>query len=122
MNDYRLEIEQLILSSFLFQDIMSELDKIEFEDYILPYELFKANRTHKLISKAIFNLKEKKVPVSDLTVLNYIEENTEINNMEFLNVISKSCVTFDTTMKYIEHLKDIDEKENKKNKVRGIFK
>jgi hypothetical protein len=100
---------------------MNELDKLEYEDYTLPYELFKANRTHKLIAKAIFNLKEQKVPVSDLTVHNYIEEITEINQSEFIDLISKTCVTFDTALKYIEHLRDIDKKESKLNKLKGMI-
>lgn len=114
MNNYRLEIEQLILVSFLNQDTyMNELDKIEYEEYKLPYELFKSNRTNKLIAKAIFNLQEEKKPVSDLMAFNYVLKHTEINEAEYLNLISKLPVGFDTMKKYLIELKKIDSDEEK---------
>ena len=54
VNNYRLEIEQLILSSILYQDLsINELDKCEFEDYIIPYEIFKATLTSKLATAPV---------------------------------------------------------------------
>ena len=117
MRNYRLEIEELILSSFLYQDLCNELDKCDYEDFILPYNHFKATRTNKLIAKAIYVLQEKKMPISDITVLNFIQEKTNVNEIEFLELLSKTNVTFSTMLKYLEHLKEIDKEESIKNKL-----
>ncbi len=120
LTNYRVEIEQVVLVSYLFQDIMSELDKMEYEDYKLPYELFKSTRTNKLIAKAIFNLQEQKKPVSDLTVHYYVTEKTSINESEYIDLISKLPVTFDTMKKYLTHLEEIDKDEKKSNLLKGM--
>jgi len=71
-NIQREHIEGLILSCFLNQHRTLEMDKMEFEAYKLPFELFKANNTHKMISKAIYNLQCEKLPVDDVNVHAYI--------------------------------------------------
>tara|TARA_R110002096_G_scaffold262699_1_gene456199 strand:- start:347 stop:712 length:366 start_codon:yes stop_codon:yes gene_type:complete len=121
LDNYRLEIEELILVSFLNQDIcMNELDKMEYEDFKLPYNLFNATRTNKLVAKAIFNLQEENKPVSDLTVHHYITEITYVNQDEYINLISKLPVTFDTMQKYLDMLAKISSDEEKLEILRSL--
>ncbi|MCH7590840.1 response regulator [PVC group bacterium] len=68
------------------------LDKMEYEDFKLPYNLFNANRTNKLIAKAIFNLQEENKPVSDLTVHYYITKIIQINQDEYINLVLRSIM------------------------------
>ncbi len=120
MNNYRLEIEQLILSSILYQDLQNELDKCEFEDYIIPYEIFKATLTTKLIAKAIFRVQELKQPVSEITVLNFLDEKVKIDQIELINLLAKLNVTFETMLKYVKMLNDIDIEQTKLDILRDI--
>lgn len=120
MNNYRLEIEQLILITLLSQDKTNELDKMELEDYKLDFNLFKSNKTHKLVSKAIHNLQEQNIPISDITVEKYIKDHTRLNSEEFLDLYSKLWVTFDTMTKYVDHLKVIDDEEMKLNLLKDM--
>ena len=116
MNNYsiqRLHIEQLILSCFLNQIRTNELDQLEFREYKLPFELFKANKTNKLCAKAIFNLQEEKKPIDDLTVLCYIQKHMEVNQEEWLELVSNLWSTYDTMLLYLDMLKDLDEEEVK---------
>lgn len=120
MNGYRLAIEELILSSFLYQDLLNELDKIEYEDFMLPYEHFKATKTTKLIAKAIYVLQQEKKPISDITVIEFISSKTEINEQEFLSLLSKTMVTFTTMLKYLEILKELNITQDKMKKFGDI--
>lgn len=116
----RLHIEQLILSCFLNQTRTNELDQMEFREYKLPFELFKANKTHKLCAKAIYNLQEENKPVDDLIVLDYIEKHMSINQDEWLDIVSNLWCTFDTMISYMNMLKELDEEEIKKEKLKAI--
>lgn len=106
----RRDIENTVLSCFLNQTRTIPLDEMEFVDYRIPYELFKATRTNKLIAKAIFNLQENKSVIDDDIVLDYIRSNTDVNANEFLEVTCTNWVSFDTCKKYIEKLKEEDRK------------
>ncbi len=94
---------------------------MEFEEYIIPYELFKTTHTHKLVAKAIFVLQEDKKPVSDITVINFIQSKTRINEQEILVLLSKLWCTFDTMTKYIKMLKEIDDEESKMKNLEGLM-
>jgi len=120
MNNYRKDIEELLLSCYLNQDRTNELDKMEFNDYIIPYELFKATRTNKLIAKAIFVLQENKMPISEITVINFIQEKTQINEVEVLEVLGSLWCTFDTFLKYIQVLKDLDKEFKRKSMLEDL--
>lgn len=121
INNYRHEVEKLILNCFISQDKSNEMDKMEYEEFIIPYELFKTSRTHKQVAKAIFILQTKKEPISDITVLNFIESNDKFNSVELLSVISGLWCTFDTMKSYLQILKKIDEDENKMRKLEGLI-
>ena len=124
MQDYRIQrkhIEDLILTCYLDQNLSNELDQIEFEDYKIPYELFKSTRTAKLIAKAIYNLQTENKPIDDLNVICYIKEHTTLNEMEFLEITSHYPVTFDTMKKYIKQLEELNEREEKEKILREII-
>jgi len=122
-NDYqvtRKNIEALILSCFLNQNRTLPLDEIEFKDYKLPYEIFKGNKTNKIIAKAIHNLQEKKQPINDEIILDYIQERMTINPNDYFEVSNYTWCTFDTAVDYIERLKVIDADEIKLSLLRGL--
>lgn len=121
INNYRHEVEELILNCFISQDKSNEMDKMEYEEFIIPYELFKTTRAHKQVAKAIFILQTKKEPISDITVLNFIESNDKFNSVELLSVISGLWCTFDTMKSYLKILKKIDEDENKMRKLECLI-
>lgn len=121
ISNYRQQIEELILNCFISQDKCNELDKMEYESFIIPYELFNTTRTHKQVAKAIFILQNKKEPISDITVLNFIESNDKFNSIELLGVISRLWCTFDTMNSYLKILKKIDEDENKMRKLESLI-
>lgn len=123
MSNYKIErlhIEQLVLSCFINQLRNTELDQMEFREYKLPFKLFKANKTNQLTAKAIFNLQEQNKPIDDLTILCYIEKHIKINEVEWLELVSNLWCTFDTMIVYLEELKEIDEKEELRNKLKAI--
>lgn len=116
----RLHIEELILSCYLNQNRTNELDQMEFKDYKIPFELFKANKTNKLCAKAILNLQEENKPIDDVIVLEYVQSRTKIIESEWLNLLSKDWCTFDTFLQYVKMLKDIDNEEKISNKLKAM--
>lgn len=116
----RIHIEQLILSCFLNQARTNEIDQMEFREYRLPFEIFKANKTIKMTAKAIFNLQEKNIPVDDVTVLAYIEDRAKIDVQEYLEIFAYHWTTFDTMISYLDRLKSIDEDEEKIKKLKAM--
>lgn len=114
----RLHIEQLILSCFLNQHRTNEIDQMEFREYKLPFELFKASRTTKMISKAIYNFQLENKAVDEVLILEYIKEKTNINELEVLEILSSTWCTYDTMITYIDMLKEIDKNEIKQEILR----
>lgn len=121
INVQRIHIEQLILSCFLNQNRSLPLDELEFKDIKLPFELFKASRTTKMIAKAIYNLQVENKPIDDLTVLCYIEKHAQINKQEFLEISCRLWVSFDTMNNYLKELRLIDKEEEKERILRGLM-
>lgn len=117
----RLHIEQLILVTYLNQNKGHLLDELELKDTKIPFELFKANKTTKMIAKAIYNLQVENKPIDEDIVLAYIEKFTEINTNEWIDLNCKLWVTFDTMNLYIKQLKNIDDEENKMKLLEGII-
>jgi hypothetical protein len=104
----RLPIEKAILATFLYRDLLSEKDYDLIFDYKIPYNLFKANRTHKLIAKAIFNLSNDDMPYDEITVLNFVSKQISINEVEWLDVLSANPITFHTMKGYVRQLEEIN--------------
>lgn len=117
----RLHIEQLLLSCFLNQNKAHDMDRFEFESYKLPFELFKANKATKLISKAIYNFQLENKPIDEDLILCYIQKHTQINSNEWLDISCKLWVSFDTMITYLNMLKDIDKEENKMKVLEGLI-
>lgn len=123
MNDYKIErlhIEQLILSCFINQTKTNEIDQMEFREYKLPFKLFKANKTNQLTAKAIYNMQNENEPIDDLTVLCYIQKHIQINELEWLELISILWCTFDTMNLYLKRLKVLDDEEKKLKILEGL--
>lgn len=124
VNNYqieRLHIEQLILSTLLNAHLSHPMDEYEFEQYKIPFELFKANKTHKMIAKAIYNLRKENKNVDDMNVLCYIQKHTKLNEAEFLEVSSYTWTTFDMMIKWVKQLEEIAEAEEKENILKGLM-
>ena len=119
-NIKREHIEGLILSCFLNQHRTLELDKMEFEQYKLPFELFKANNTHRMIAKAIYNLQNENKVVDEVLVYDYITKRTKLNEDEYLQVHSYTWCSFDTMLSYLKMLEDLDKEEKKMELLRGL--
>ncbi len=119
-NIQRVHIEQLILSSFINQLRTNEIDQIEFQDMRIPFKLFKANKTHQLVAKAIFNLQEESKMIDDVNILAYIERFTTVNENEFLDASCCLWTTFDTMMGYLKMLEEIDREEEKHKILMGL--
>lgn len=123
INNHQIErkhIEALILSCFLNSHISTPLDEMEINEANIPFELFKASRATKLISKAIYNLKQKGLPYDDVNVLCYIKEQTEINEHEYFQISCSGVVSYDTMMKYIKRLEIIDKEEEMERAIRNL--
>lgn len=120
MNNYRLEIESLILSTILNQDKTHDLDKMELEDYKLDYKLFKANKSTKLVSKAIYNLRELNKPISIITIEEYLRKHNAFIESEMIGLYSALWTTYDTMKKYVEVLKEIELEEQQLDNLRAI--
>ena len=119
-NIKREHIEGLILSCFLNQHRTLELDKLEFEAYKLPFELFKANNTHKMISKAIYNLQCENTPIDDVLIHDYITKRTKLNEDEYLQVHCYTWCSFETMLSYLEQLKIMDEEKKRMEILKGL--
>lgn len=120
MNILRIHIERQILSSFINQQYTHILDEIEFKDMRLPFELFLSNRAIKMTAKAIYNLQEEKKPIDDLNVLCYIEKHASINEVEWLEIIAKNPLTFDTMNLYMNQLREMHEEQIKNEILESI--
>lgn len=111
----RFHIESLILSCFLNQNRTLELDKIEFEQYKLPFEIFKASRTTRMIAKAIRIFQDEGKPVDDTLIQDFIESKTDkLNIQEYLEIMSYCWCSFDTMVSYMKVLKEIDIEDEKR--------
>lgn len=124
VNNYQIQrkhIEQLILSTLLNAHLSHPMDEMEFEQYKIPFKLFKANRTHTLIAKAINNLREENKNVDDTNVLCYIQKHTTLNEHEFLEVSNYTWTTFDMMIKWVKQLEEIAEAEEKENILKGLM-
>ena len=119
-NIQREHIEGLILSCFLNQHRTLELDKMEFEAYKLPFELFKANNTHRLIAKAIYNLQCEKLPVDDVNVHAYITKRAKLNEDEYLQVHCYTWCSFETMLSYLKQLQSLDDEEKRIELLKGL--
>ena len=119
-NIKREHIEGLILSCFLNQHRTLELDKMEFESYKLPFELFKANNTHKMIAKAIYNLQIEKRPVDENLIHDYISKRAKLNEDEYLQVHTYTWCSFDTMLGYLKILEDLDIEEKRMELLKGL--
>ena len=115
-NIQRLHIEQLILSCFINQNRALPMDEMDLKDIRIPFKLFKANKTTKMIAKAIYNLQEDDKPIDDVNVITYIQKFTNLNEQEFLDINCMTWVSFDTMNLYLKQLKELDEEE-KKNRI-----
>lgn len=123
MNNYNIQrkhIEQIILSTLLNAHLSHPMDEIDFEQYKVPFELFKANKTHRLIAKAIYNLRAENKNIDDVNVLCYIEKHTQVNEQEFLEVQSYTWTTYDMMLKWVKQLQDIDVEEEKIRILEGV--
>lgn len=116
----RLEIEQIILVSYLNQYMSNELEQALYEDEVLPFELFKTNRTNKLVAKAIYNLQCNNIPIRDFEVYDYISKFTSVNQDEWLNLLSKCDTSFNLMLHYTDRLKQTDEDEKKMEILRSM--
>ena len=116
----REHIEGLILSCFLNQHRTLELDKMEFEAYKLPFELFKANNTHKMIAKAIYNLQIEKRPVDEILIHDYISKRAKLNEDEYLQTCSYTWCSFETMEHYLKELELLDREDEKMKLLKGL--
>lgn len=113
----RFHIEALILSCFLNQNRTLEMDKMEYEAYKLPFELFKANLTTQMVAKAIRIMQDENKPVDDVLIQDFIESKTDkLNVNQYLEIMSYTWCSFDTMLAYMKMLKEID-KEDEKRKL-----
>lgn len=116
----RNHIEGLILSCLLNQHRTLEMDKMEFEAYKLPFELFKANYTHRMVAKAIYNLQCEGIPVDDVIVHDYISKKTKLNEEEYLQLHCYTWCSYETMLAYVKMLKDLDEEESRLNLLKAF--
>ena len=116
----RNHIEGLILSCLLNQHRTLEMDKMEFEAYKLPFELFKANYTHRMVAKAIYNLQCEGIPVDDVIIHDYISKKTKLNEEEYLQLHCYTWCSYETMLAYVKMLKDLDEEESRLNLLKAF--
>lgn len=116
----RNHIEGLILSCLLNQHRTLEMDKMEFEAYKLPFKLFKANYTHRMVAKAIYNLQCEGIPVDDVIVHDYISKKTKLNEEEYLQLHCYTWCSYETMLAYVKMLKDLDEEESRLNLLKAF--
>jgi hypothetical protein len=119
-NIKREHIEGLILSCFLNQHRTLEMDKMEFEQYKLPFDLFKANNTHRMIAKAIYNLQNENKVVDEVLIHDYITSKAKLNEEEYLQVHTYTWCSFETMLSYLKMLKDLDKEEKRMELLRGL--
>ena len=119
-NIQREHIEGLILSCFLNQHRTLEMDKMEFESYKLPFELFKANNTHRLIAKAIYNLQCENIPVDDIIVHTYITKRAKLNEDEYLQTSCYTWCSFETMLAYLKQLQELEKEDERINLLKGL--
>ena len=117
---HRIHIEQLILSTLLNAHLSHPMDELELIQYKVPFKLFKANKTHKLVAKAIYNLREENKNIDDMQVISYITKHTTLNEQEFLESSSYTWTTFDMMIKWVKQLKEMEEEQNKINILKGL--
>ena len=116
----RQHIEETILCAFLYQNISLPMDEIELKDTKIPFKLFKANRTIRMVAKAIHILQEEKTPIDEVNVMCYIEKHTTINSEEMLSLLKHSIVSYDSMTYYLNQLIEIDREEEKIKILQGV--
>ena len=106
---YKLALEESILVSFLDQNNMNELDMMEYNDFKIPYEHFNSNTTTKLVSKAIFNLQGLNEAITEENVFYYISKFRNLENEDYIRLISKLGFSFETMKLQLKKLIEINE-------------
>ena len=112
-NIQRIHIEQTILSTFLNQNRSLPLDEMELKDTNIPFEIFKASRLTKMTAKAIYNFKQEDKVIDEELIFCYITKHASVNSTEWLDIIGRVPVSFDTMITYLKMLKELDEEESK---------
>lgn len=97
------------------------MDKMEYEVFKLPCELFKSSRTARVIAETIGEMQEDKKPVDDNLVLCSIPKHKNININEYLEISCKLWMSFDTMLLYLDRLAKLDEEERKKEILKGLI-
>jgi hypothetical protein len=116
----RLPIEYGILSSLLHRQYIRDDELDKFLNFKLDADLFKANRTTKLVAKAIFNHMEEDLPFDDVLIEQYILKRTTMDFVEWTEIMSRLPMTFDSLLYYEKILKDMDKEEVLAKKMQEI--
>jgi hypothetical protein len=116
----RLSIEYGILNTLLNYDKAIDSDLNSFLDYQLDHKLFKANRTTKLVSKAISNHLENDTPFTTELIERYILKRANMNLDEWIDLIGRGWFTYATMEQYIKVLKEMDAEEELIKKMQEI--
>jgi len=103
-------IEQSILSTFLYQDMLDE----EFElimNFKLDYTIFTTSTTIKAVAKAISIHQELEHPIDEIIIKKFLDSKMIVDDIEYLEIMKKTSLPYKTLVYYI----DLLQKENKKN-------
>jgi len=122
VNDYqfRLSLEQAILTTLLFKDLSLDKDFDKYLDYKLDYKLFNSNQTNKLVAKAIHNFNESEQPYDEETIARYISKYTLLNQNEYVDILAKKPISYPTFVEFVKTLKEMHREEKIAEMTKGL--
>lgn len=104
-------IESYILGSIINANISHPLDEMEFNDMQIDHEIFNESFAHKLVAKAIYNMKQENLPIDDVLLENYISSKTNKLNIDEYLSITCNMGSFSSVQHYLEILKKLDKEK-----------
>ncbi len=119
-SNYNEAFEYAILNTLLSIDKAMDRDIDNLLNHKLDYTQFKANKTTALVAKAIFNHLEKDIPFDSVLIERYILKRTDMNMTEWLDIIGRLWVTYETMKAYEITLKELNNEAKLKELINEI--
>ena len=119
----RQPIEYGILSTLMQRHYIADKELDDFLAFILSEDdinLFKSSRTTQVIAKAIYNHIKEDLPFDEVLIEQYILKRTHMDFAEWLEILKRLPMSYDSMLHYIKILKEMNAEEEIAKKMQEI--